>query len=84
MITKDYVAEVVKHCLVLSSQNEIFVDIAPHVKAVSLRAYVGGWKVPEKATETIEFYYGDRTELNRGTEKEVKERIEKFIEKYAK
>lgn len=84
MITKDYVAEVVKHCLVLSSQNDIFVDIAPHVKVVSLRAYVGGWKVPEKATETVEFYYGEKTDLNQVTEKAIKKRIEKFIEKYAK
>ena len=83
MITKDYVAEVVKHCLVSCSENEIFVSVWPHVKSVSLRAYVGGWEC-DRATEILEFYYGDETWLNKVTEKDTKERIEKFIEKYAK
>ena len=84
MITKDYVAEVVRHCLVLCSENEIFVSVSPHVNAVSLRAHVGGWVEFGPATEILEFYYGDNTRLNAGTEGDVRERIEKFIDEYAK
>lgn len=84
MITKDYVAEVVKHCLVLCSENEIFVSVSPHVKSVSLRAYVGGWAKCDKAAAILEFYYGSETWLNGTDEEGLKERIEKFIEKYAK
>ena len=84
MITKDYVAEVVKHCLVSCSENEIFVSAWPHVKSVSLRAYVGGWGKGDRAACILEFFYDDETWLNKESEKELKERIEKFIEKYAK
>ena len=83
MITKDYVAEVVKRCLVLCSENEISVSVSPHVKSVSLRAYVGGWKC-DRATSILEFFYGDETRLNKVNEKKLKKQIEKFIDEYAK
>ena len=86
MITKDYVAEVVRHCLVLSSENDIMVSVQPHVESVTLRVYVGKYENVKGngPTDALAFYYGSNAHLNELDEEATKKEIEEFVSKYAK
>ncbi|WAX08256.1 hypothetical protein BM127P2_00040 [Phocaeicola phage BM127P2] len=84
MITEDYISEVIRHALVLAHDNQIFVQVSPHVKLLTMQAHVGGWKRGKTATEKLEVYYGDKGKFNYGSDEDTKRRVEAFLSKYAK
>ena len=84
MITEDYISEVIRHTLVLAHNNHIFVYVSPHVKLLTMKAYVWGWKMSKAATETLMVYYGDQSKFNGSSDEDTKRRVEAFLTKYAK